>query len=48
MLLLQEEFESPYTNTCSLLQTNSKITKFSNPSKEPKPGDKVKNTLKYF
>lgn len=44
----QDEFVSPYTKACNLLQTNSKITQFSSPSNEPKPGDKIVYTAGAF
>ncbi|KAL5250134.1 hypothetical protein ACHWQZ_G016011 [Mnemiopsis leidyi] len=44
----QEEFVSPYTKACNLLQTNNKILQFSSPSNEAKPGDKIVYTAGAF
>jgi len=44
----QEQFVSPYTKACNLLQTSNKITQFSNRESEPKPGDKIVYTAGAF
>lgn len=46
-LPLQDDFVSPYTKTCNLLQTNSKITQFSS-NCEPRASDKIVYTAGAF